>query len=476
MFVLTVQSAVQIVDTGTGIKNLNAAFTLGCRNASESPLNEHGFGLKHALASANPENNEWSICTRTKEDFDNNRYIKISSPYLFDNFKATICDISDNPWEGKYNSTGTSISFVCNRELYRTLIKGLKGNWQDFRAIATLLYEDLGFVYSEVIKSQRARIDLRVVPINGNPEQNPVGALEPDWLDTVRPGMGTEKYDLGKGLVDIEYHFGVINPKADSQMYDFDNTTAKKYYKASMSTSGVEIRINGRLICYNVFKEIWNNEKHNVYNSFLVIINLRSKNLKALPKTRTSKNGLREGDPQLDKLYKWIFGKLNVPPKNSQDATLERDLFVELRDKLRYSAKEFGYGDAPIDCEHYAFTTTGNSTDSARIDLYVNIPGKISLYEGKLDKTTMKDVYQLRMYWDGLVYDGSEPTEGILVSAEHPQSVKDMIQLVNNMKDMKGNKYNFVCKTWMDLGIQYNIKKSSRRTHAESFGFSFIEN
>ena len=57
---------VKIEDSGTGIKNLDAAFTLGSRSAGETPLNEHGFGLKHALASANPENNSWKIYTRTQ--------------------------------------------------------------------------------------------------------------------------------------------------------------------------------------------------------------------------------------------------------------------------------------------------------------------------------------------------------------------------------------------------------------------------
>ena len=46
--------SIRIEDSGTGIKDLDQAFTLGSKKAAESPLNEHGFGLKHALASANP--------------------------------------------------------------------------------------------------------------------------------------------------------------------------------------------------------------------------------------------------------------------------------------------------------------------------------------------------------------------------------------------------------------------------------------
>ena len=102
---------ISIEDTGTGIRDLDAAFTLGNQSAGETPLNEHGFGLKHALASANPENNAWSICTRTKEDIDNNRFKKISAPYDIIDFEGLYCDAVD--WPGHYNGTGTIVTFDC---------------------------------------------------------------------------------------------------------------------------------------------------------------------------------------------------------------------------------------------------------------------------------------------------------------------------------------------------------------------------
>lgn len=40
-----------VVDGGTGITNLDSALTIACRDGAQTPLNEHGFGLKHALAS-----------------------------------------------------------------------------------------------------------------------------------------------------------------------------------------------------------------------------------------------------------------------------------------------------------------------------------------------------------------------------------------------------------------------------------------
>lgn len=42
---------VMIRDNGTGIGDLDTALTIAARSCAQSPLNEHGMGLKHALAS-----------------------------------------------------------------------------------------------------------------------------------------------------------------------------------------------------------------------------------------------------------------------------------------------------------------------------------------------------------------------------------------------------------------------------------------
>ena len=439
---------VTIEDTGSGIKDLNAAFTLGCRSAAESPLNEHGFGLKHALASANPDNNCWSIYTRTLDDLNNNVFKKISAPYKFENFYAETLNSSE--WRGNYNTTGTIINFECSYEMYKTLTKGIKGGLKDFKSIAALLYENIGFVYSGIIKSGKASISLQVINCNGEKKFYPVGAVEPDWIERIKPGEGKTTADLGDGDIEIEYHFGLIQAKDCNENYEFDNTKTKKYYRANMSSSGVEIRINGRVICYNLFSEIWNIEKHNSYNNFLVILNLKSNDLKKLPKTRTSKNGLRDGDNHLEKLFEWIRGFVSNPPRDAQFSEHETDLFDLLaKRKEKYNPDP----NKIIETEYYAFSTTGNNKDRIRIDLFENTMGQISIYEGKKDQTTCKDVYQLRMYWDGLVYDGVKPDKAFLVASKHPQSVITIIQNVNMMKDFNGNNYNIDIKTWEDLNI-----------------------
>jgi len=318
----------------------------------------------------------------------------------------------------------------------------------NFLNIADVLCEDIGFVYSGVIKENKASITLDITDAQGVHTNRAVGAIEPDWEDYIKPGSGTEEVDLGNGKVTVEYQFGKINEKQERQ--NFDNTTTRKYYKKNMSSSGVEIRINGRVLCYNLFKEIWGIEKHNSYNYLLVIVNLKTSDRDKLPKTRTSKNGLREGDEKLDRLYEWIRSNMPVLEKDVTLSDHETDLFEELCKRMNQ------YNPDPnkvINVEQYAFVSTGNVKDKVRIDLYCKTSYGVTIYEGKKDVTTSKDVYQLRMYWDGLVYDGIVPTKGILVASNHPESVKSLVSIVNTMCDANGNNYNFEIRTWEQEGI-----------------------
>ena len=50
---------------------------------------------------------------------------------------------------------------------------------------------------------------------------------------------------------------------------------------------------------------------------------------------------------------------------------------------------------------------------------------------------------------------GKKPTKGILISAEHPDSVKDIISVLNSMYDANGDNYCFELKTWKEEGIDY---------------------
>lgn len=437
-----------IEDSGTGIKKLDESFTLGSCKAAETPLNEHGFGMKHALASANPKNDAWKIYTRTQDDLNQGIFKLIQAPYQIKNYTVKICN--DN-WPGQMNSTGTIIEFDCKYEMYKTITRGVKGGMSNFTSIADVLCEELGVTYANVISEKGISIAIHIFAYNSKEQHYHVGAVTPNWEEYIKPGSGSEEVDLGNGKILIDYKFGKINEKPERKA--FDNTTTRKYYKKNMYSSGVEIRINGRVLCHSIFKEIWNKEKHNSYNNLLIIVNLISNDLKKLPKTRTSKNGLREGDRLLDKLYEWIRSNMKDPVKDSSCAKQEIELFEIFSDNYqRYNEDK----NLVISLEQYVFTHTENPKDRVRLDCYCKTSDGVTIYEGKKDTTTSKDVYQLRMYWDGLVFDGVNPKKAVLIASEHTESVKTLISVVNTMKDANGNNYNLNLETWFERGI--NVK------------------
>ena len=106
-----------------------------------------------------------------------------------------------------------------------------------------------------------------------------------------------------------------------------------------------------------------------------------------------------------------------------------------------------------ITVDQCAFVTTENVRDRVKIDLYCKTLGEVIIYEGKKEITTSKDVYQLRMYWDALVFDGIVPNKGILLASSHPESVEKIVSIINTMCDANGNNYNFETKTWNQEGI-----------------------
>ena len=431
--------SVRVIDTGTGIIKLQESFTLGCTIARETPLNEHGFGFKHALASANPSNDCWSISTRTTDDAKKNVFKKITAPYSLNGMEVTI--VSGN-WKSSLSNTGTIIEFNCSCEMFNTCHRGLRGNYSTIKSNLEVLKEDLGFIYSGVLAQNGVHLLLKEIGNNDSVVNSiTVTPIKPEFEGYYVAPVSNEKVDLGGGLVDIDYVFG--------SMLESSN---RKYYKRNQESSGAEIRINGRLLTYNVFKQIWKKEQHPSFNQFLVLIDIKSNDSSRLPTTKTAKNGLREGDSKLEFLFNWIQAKMPNPPTASQiinEDYNERQMFQILAENLKkYSIG----GQTPIiNLEQYAYSSLD---ERVRIDLYYNRGNEILIFEGKKEETTVKDVYQLLMYWDGLVYDGIKPSTGILISKRHPDSVAKIVDVINGKMDQNSNKYKIELKKWEDFGFE----------------------
>lgn len=440
---------IMIEDTGSGIENINSAFTIGDRSSQQTPLNEHGFGLKHALASANPSNNSWSVRTRTKKEIESGKVILIKSPYKLENFSASELEFTTKNYPSKLDNykTGTIISFRVSREMFKSLGKfGTK----DPKGVALYLKEDLGFIYSEIIKENL--VDIQIL-VNSEPRFY-VSSVEP-WIEkTIAPGEGKEIVDLGllgngneTGKVTISYKFNVIKNRESTS-----NDEKISYYQTDMKSSGVEIRLNGRMIKNNLLTEIWENAKqHNRFNNFLVRIDLISDNSKSLPSTRSSKNAFKEGDSRLIGLFKWIKTRCDFPYENKNHRD-ELQLFEKLK-TLKNSQLKMIF-DTKITTETNRRVLI-NSNESVRIDLFVAYENKVIIYHGKKGPSSAYDLYKLRLFWDACVIDNINPTSAILLATEHNSTVQDLTALNNSSLDFENNKYNFKLLKWTDEGIDY---------------------
>lgn len=423
---------VMIEDTGSGIADFDPVLRIGDRSLRQSPLNEHGFGLKHALASADIANQNWKIYSRTIADCGRGEYKVVNAPYDYD-MKPSMVKITEKPWPGRGTGSGTIVCFTCTENLFNTLQKGIRGAAGFSRCIDYLI-EDIGFIYSGVIDKGEV-----VIIVITSAAQKTVAAVKPEWAGYYPPGQGTIRFDLGGGDINIEYEFGEMK----------ESTTNVRHYKRNLVTSGVEIRINGRLLMNNIFKEIWGVENHPSYNHFLAKVNLVSSERNRLPKTRTSKNGIRSGDDKLNVLYHWIRNTHAKVHKEIAGAVREKELVDELEQNkianIRSATKS-------IVREFEVFTRVGSPVP---VDLYVYDGNEVLLFEAKKDMADVQNIYQLMMYWDGAVDDGITPSEGILVATSFSPGVDAVLEVINQKTDQNGNQYKLTTTTWHANRIAY---------------------
>lgn len=205
----------------------------------------------------------------------------------------------------------------------------------------------------------------------------------PVWEDAYDP-PGQNEIDqpfayLGGRTVKVKYHFGEMR----------EGVPYIRRYRRNIRESGVEIRLNGRMIEHGLFSEVWGIEKHGDYNHFLAKIDLESNDIQDLPATRASKNGFREGDPILGELFEWIRAVMPEPPRELTSKTTERRLVQRL---MAITKSVLTAPDAVVTDEKRVFTRTGNPP---RADMYVYDGHDVTIYEAKKDTANVQDPYQL---------------------------------------------------------------------------------
>ena len=190
-----------------------------------------------------------------------------------------------------------------------------------FEELLRILNEHLSYTYADILEEGDARIEV----VHKRLEDSTTYVLQPllpEWQEGSLKKFDPEKIAFGDSEVEIECCYGAILPSEENFCY----------YAANMNSSGVEIRINGRVVEYGRISSIWGKRVHPAYNSFLARINLKTDQIGALPETRTTKTGFRAGDPKRNELYKWIREKVEMP--KGSVLTREQKLIRALAEKL----------------------------------------------------------------------------------------------------------------------------------------------
>lgn len=409
---------IYICDWGCGmdLRGLENALQLGSLPISNCRLNEHGFGLNNALSSLTEGVGLWEIQTQKP----GMPVYKCKGPFA-PQMEVTEPDAFDLPPNilTEPGTPSTVIKAVVPLSYAQTL-QSCGARCTDLATLRTWLVEHLGVAYRGYLTPDPTTLEVsaKITVTVGDSHQLVPPVVVP---------YGTEKterfqVELGGKIVPVEYHYGLLD--ADKRDHLVGGCKAKYYYCGNQITQGIDIRLGRRVISTAMLDEIWHSEngtplkRHNNYNEFVGELILPE-----LPRgvlsTLNNKTGINPADPDWSKL----FARLEAfPPPKAMRALSEK--------ALQKRWMEILHAANPADriSDEVCVWPAG-----ARIDVLreCSDSGRLILYELKLGKAEPLHIYQLRMYWDGLVQAGHQPSEGILLVQEYSANIKAMLDAVN---------------------------------------------
>lgn len=434
-----------IADNGKGmaLDILEKALQLGESATTSNRLNEHGFGLKNALATLSGGNGNWQIWTRSQ----NSNVLTVKGP-----FKSEMY-IEDDNITNFPNDTflPTDISTLIKVNVKITFMQSVQGRGapsQDLNNLRDWLIEHLGVAYRGYLEQDSKTFDstgVIVISIGNNslqvpPVQVPLGNMKVEYFEV----------ELCGNVYKLEYRFGALDEVKRETLVR--GKKVKFYYQNNIPTQGIDIRLGKRVIATRQFETIWKTEdggnqlsRHNNYNDFigeLIIPELP----RGVLTTVNNKTDFNLDDSDWVKIFNILNGFR--PPK-----TIREKSENELKKKWMRMLKATNPSDNISD--EITVWPTGT-----RIDVYRKISdGSILIYELKVGTGSPIHLYQLKMYWDGLVIQGEQPKEGILMVEDFNTNLEEMANKMNQqipptLPDGKKSKpYNFKIEKHKDKGL-----------------------
>jgi hypothetical protein len=428
-----------VVDNSMGMsfEILSEAIQVGVTPETTNRLNEHGFGLKNALATLTQGGNgKWKVYSKNRHT---GKISSVESPYA----NPVIMDNDDSFPQIPYAID--VISTIVEVEIKVKYIQGVQEKGRptyDLLKLRKWLLEHLGVIYRAYLlpdSNNNYNIDGEIfVSINTDvaqvkPIEIPLGLTHHKSFDI----------EIGGTVYPIIYNYGTIDADKAAAIRIVDEPL-KSYYTQGISSQGIDIRIGKRVIASKVLEAIWNVTPHNHYNDVAGELIIPDTVPRGKLKTVTTKTDFKNDDSDWRNIFEQIAEKyplLKNQKKQTEDA-LKKELISQL--------KRFANEEDIITSEKEIWPM------GVRIDVYwkKKVNNEIIIYEVKTDSATALNLFQLKMYWEGLVEKGEHPSEAKLVSLSYNDKLEEMVKILNTMTPKDGfENFNFKLTTLKEMGL-----------------------
>lgn len=320
----------------------------------------------------------------------------------------------------KWENPSTAILCRVPMSFTATLQRDGQAPLSDLAEIRNWIMEHIGVTYRGYLENNPATAEpyAKIAVTIGNNE-NFVPPIEVPLTLTQTEHIEVE---LGGTVMTLQYKHGLLDESLRDTLVLGHPTQFN--YLGNQSTQGIDIRIGKRVISLAQLPKIWKKRggkpdpPHNHYNYFLgelLIPELPGEVLSTL----WNKTDLYYEDPN----WKTIFAALQKFPQEKHDRALREE---KVKKRWAETLESTCPGDR-ISREVNIWCT------GTRIDVLHESDTKCVVYEVKVRKAAPLNLYQLRMYWDGLVMNGVQPTDGILIAASYSGNLQKMVDALNLM-------------------------------------------
>jgi len=439
-----------VADSGSGISLSgleNEVFNIGRRTSKDGILNNHGMGLKNALAVLRREEdrNQFKIVTRQRDDpnLEDSEYWKIEGQLQTE---MDITRTDQNEWmEGAQAldelDSGTRVHFRTSRDMVNSSYRKA----EKFKTIMDALREHLGVIYRHYISREENKLILRWEDSEGDGESKAVEAIWPvfkdgtdadgrDWFEedeiNIKHEDQTYSVTYRRGIVDWEETRVEYGSEADERGSPF-----RIYYRNNQVTQGVDIVFFGRTLNTGLMVDIWDGSgisenkpktTHNRFNDFVGELVIDD------PKFSTTNNKM--GIDQKSELWLRLKNKLNNEQKYHPRAHGKKEQELDIRTRIKQEIE--GY--EPIE----KAVAPKSWENGVEVDIYAKAEGGDYVYEVKRGKIDPLAVYQLIMYWDSANRSKSvNLSQGIVTGKYITPNASEFIDIWNDRSDVNGNEY-----------------------------------